>query len=92
MDLRDVLVNKVEGSLHNIKLKYHYDQMTRVVEASYDYYYARLENTPFTIGIAIPHEYGNYTLEVGDEISKNKHTGLNLTSFFNGKWKIHPKW
>lgn len=92
MDLREALVNDVEGSLHNIKLKYHYDNMTRIVEASYDYYYTRLENTPFTIGIAIPHGYGNYTLDVGDEISKNQHTGLNLTSFFNGKWKIHPKW
>lgn len=86
------MVDGEEGILHNIKLKYHYDDMKRVFESTYDYYFTPIENTPFTIAISIPRKYGNYSLEVGDEINRNKHTGLNLTSFFHGKWKIHPKW
>ncbi|VEN50274.1 unnamed protein product, partial [Callosobruchus maculatus] len=90
--LRQDMVDGKESSLRKVKLKYHYDDMKRVYESAYDYYYTPLENTPFTIGIGIPHVYGNYTLEVENEILRNKHTGINLTSFFNGKWKIHPKW
>nr|CAI5832359.1 unnamed protein product [Callosobruchus analis] len=90
--LRQDMVDGKESSLRKVRLKYHYDDMKRVYESAYDYYYTPLENTPFTIGIGIPHVYGNYTLEVENEILRNKHTGINLTSFFNGKWKIHPKW
>lgn len=66
--------------------------MKRISEQNYDYYYTPIAETPFTIGIAIPNKYGNYSLEVGDEIQRNKYTGENLTSFFIGKWKVHPKW
>ncbi|KAJ8926857.1 hypothetical protein NQ314_020708, partial [Rhamnusium bicolor] len=90
--LREDLVHRKEGNMHNILLSYHYDNMKRISEEYFDYYYTPLEETPFTIGIAIPNKYGNYSLEVGDEIQRNRHTGENLTSFFNGKWKIHPKW
>nr|XP_023018198.1 voltage-dependent calcium channel subunit alpha-2/delta-3-like [Leptinotarsa decemlineata] len=92
MKLRQAMVDGANGSMRNIKLSYHYDDMRRVFEGVYDYYYTPIEDTPFTVGIAIPHKYGNYSLEVGDEILRNKHTGENLTSFFTGKWKIHPKW
>ncbi|KAJ8923671.1 hypothetical protein NQ315_010251, partial [Exocentrus adspersus] len=92
-NLRQALVDGKEGSLHNIKLSYHYDDMKRISEEYFDYYYTPLEGTPFTIGIAIPNKYGNFSLEVGDEIQRNRHTGENLTELFSGsKWKIHPKW
>lgn len=80
------------GSLPNITLKYHYDNYKRVAEETYDYYYTHLNKTPFSIAIAIPSGYGHYSLDVGDEIQTNRHTGENLTSFFIGKWKVHPKW
>ncbi|KAH1023063.1 hypothetical protein HUJ04_012343 [Dendroctonus ponderosae] len=91
-ELRSYLVNGSEGSMHNIILKYHYDDNRRVSEETYDYYFSDLPETPFSLAIAIPSRYGNYSLDVGDEIQKNRHTGENLTSFFRGKWKIHPKW
>lgn len=91
-NLRQALVDGKEGSLHNISLSYHYDDMKRISEENFDYYYTPIAETPFTIGLAIPNKYGNYSLEVGDEIQRNKYTGENLTSFFNGKWKVHPKW
>ncbi|XP_050314847.1 voltage-dependent calcium channel subunit alpha-2/delta-3 [Anthonomus grandis grandis] len=90
--LRAGLVNAVEGSLHNVILKYHYDDNRRVSEETYDYYYTALTNTPFSLALAIPNLYGNYSLDVGDQIQKNRHTGENLTSFFKGKWRVHPKW
>lgn len=91
-ELRSALVNGSEGSFHNIVLNYHYDDNRRVSEEGYDYYYTYLTDTPFSLAIAIPARYGNYSLDVGDQIQKNRHTGENLTSFFKGKWKVHPKW
>ncbi|KAJ8953279.1 hypothetical protein NQ318_015861 [Aromia moschata] len=98
--LRQALVDGEEGSMLNVKLSYHYDNRKRISEEYFDYYYTPLEKTPFTMCIAVPstvsyihsNAYGNYTLEVGDEIQKNRHTGQNFTTFFNGKWKIHPRW
>ncbi|CAG9759535.1 unnamed protein product [Ceutorhynchus assimilis] len=90
--LRAALVNGSEGSLHNVILKYHYDDNRRFSEEAYDYYFSHLTGTPFSLAIAIPNRYGNYSLDVGNQIQKNRHTGENLTSFFKGKWKVHPKW
>lgn len=90
--LRQALVDGVSGSLHGVPLKYHYDNMRRIAEEEYDYYFEPLEQTPFSIGIALPNNYGNVSLDVGDEIHKNRFTGVNLTDFFVGNWKIHPKW
>lgn len=93
LELREHLVNGTTGSLYNITLKYHYDDNRRVSKESYDYYFAPLLNTPFSIGLALPSTYGKHTLEVGDEIQKNKHTGIAIESFFEGtNWKVHPKW
>ncbi|XP_066247388.1 voltage-dependent calcium channel subunit alpha-2/delta-3 isoform X3 [Euwallacea similis] len=92
LQLRSALVGGLEGSIHNILLSYHFDDNRRVSEETYDYYYTHLDKSPFSLAIAIPNRYGNYSLDVGDEIQKNRHTGENLTSFFKGKWKVHPKW
>ncbi|XP_066155401.1 voltage-dependent calcium channel subunit alpha-2/delta-3 isoform X2 [Euwallacea fornicatus] len=92
LQLRSALVDGLEGSIHNILLNYHFDDNRRVSEETYDYYYTHLDKSPFSLAIAIPNRYGNYSLDVGDEIQKNRHTGENLTSFFRGKWKVHPKW
>ncbi|KAL1493158.1 hypothetical protein ABEB36_011269 [Hypothenemus hampei] len=91
-ELRSALVNGLEGSFDNIVLKYHYDDTRRISEELYDYYYTHLTDTPFSLGLAIPNRYGKYSLNVGDEIGKYNFTGENLTLFFTGKWKIHPKW
>ncbi|XP_057657497.1 voltage-dependent calcium channel subunit alpha-2/delta-3 [Diorhabda carinulata] len=92
LQLRQYLVDGKNGSISNITLRYHYDNMRRVFQAKYDYYFSPIEKTPFTLGIALPHGYGMYSLDVGDQIMRNKHTGENLTSFFTGKWKVNRKW
>lgn len=93
LKLRKAMVDGETGNIQNITLRYHYDNMKRVFESKYDYYFTPINGTPFTMGLAIPHGYGMFTLEVGDEIMRNKHTGENLTSFFTGnKWRVNPKW
>lgn len=93
LELRSLLVNGSTGTLENITIKYHYDHMRRISIEEYDYYFSPLENTPFTLALAIPKQHGRYFLKVGDEIGRNRHTGNNLTDFFSGNnWKIHPKW
>lgn len=91
-ELRDALVNGLTGSMENITIKYHYDDMRRVSKEVYDYYFTPLNNTPFSIGLAFPRTYGHYSLKVEDVIKKYKHTGIKLIDFFKGNWKIHPKW
>lgn len=91
--LRSALVKGINGSLTDIPLKLHFDDMRRISKQKYDYYFAPLERTAFSIGIALPNTFGKYFLKVDDEIKKNKHMGVNITDFFEGKnWKIHPKW
>lgn len=90
--LRHSLVFGEEGAIFNVKLKYHYDDNRRVAEEYYDYYFAPLDGSPFSLAIAIPNRYGNYTLDVGDEIQRNRHLNQNLLDYFFGKWKVHPKW
>lgn len=91
--LRFNLVDGNKGSLHNVSIVYHYDNMRRVTREKYDYYFSPIKSTPFSIAFAIPTRFGNYSLHVGDEISRNRHTGAKITDFFQGSnWKIHPKW
>lgn len=93
LELREKLIIGAKGSMHNITLKYHFDDNRRISKEPYDYYFAPLNDTPFSIGIAVPSTYGKYYIEVGDQITKNKHTGIKIESFFNGSnWKVHPKW
>lgn len=42
---------------------------------------------------ALPHDYGNTWIKVGDEIQRNTYTKVNISDFFVGEnWKIHPEW
>uniref|UniRef100_A0A1B0CC93 Voltage-dependent calcium channel alpha-2/delta subunit conserved region domain-containing protein n=1 Tax=Lutzomyia longipalpis TaxID=7200 RepID=A0A1B0CC93_LUTLO len=76
-----------------IPVRFHYDKMRRVSQEVQDYYFAPLANTPFSLGLALPHDYGNTWIKVGDEIKRNQHMGINISDFFVGEnWKVHPDW
>ncbi|XP_037048766.1 voltage-dependent calcium channel subunit alpha-2/delta-3 [Bradysia coprophila] len=93
MKLREDLVNNVEGKMLNISVKFHYDNMRRISQETYDYYFAPLPNTPFSLGLAIPSGYGNTWIKVGDEVKRNLHLGVNMSRFFMGEnFKVHPEW
>lgn len=67
--------------------------MRRLSQETYDFYYAPLPNTPFSLGLAIPSGYGNTWIKVGDEVRRNLHMGVNMSDFFVGdNWKVHPEW
>lgn len=43
--------------------------------------------------IALPADYGNTWIKVGDVIKENKFTKINISDYFVGEnWKIHPDW
>lgn len=93
LKLRDAMVGDSESSMLGLGVRFHYDHMRRISREKQDYYFAPLPNTPFSLGIVLPHSYGNTWIKVGDEIKRNQHLGLKVVDFFKGdNWKVHPKW
>uniref|UniRef100_A0A182WHK4 VWFA domain-containing protein n=1 Tax=Anopheles minimus TaxID=112268 RepID=A0A182WHK4_9DIPT len=93
LELRQHLVDSQFGNMTTLPVRFHYDKMRRVSLEYQDYYYAPLENTPFSLGLVLPHDYGSTWIKVGDEIKRNQHMGLNISDFFMGdNWKVHPDW
>ncbi|XP_055640550.1 voltage-dependent calcium channel subunit alpha-2/delta-3 isoform X1 [Toxorhynchites rutilus septentrionalis] len=91
--LREQLVFSKFGQMLKVPVRFHYDKMKRVSLEYQDYYYAPLENTPFSLGLVLPHDYGDTWIKVGDEIKRNQHMGINISDFFVGEnWKVHPDW
>lgn len=85
--------NQSEGSILNVSVRFQYDKMRRVSEEVYDYYFARLNSTPFTLGLAIPSTYGQTFIKVGHEIQNNINANVNMSELFLGQnWKVHPDW
>ncbi|XP_064542057.1 voltage-dependent calcium channel subunit alpha-2/delta-3 isoform X1 [Drosophila montana] len=93
LNLRSAMVHHEANEFRDIPVKFHYDKMRRVSEEKQDYFFAPLPNTPFTLGIVMPSEYGKTWIKVGDEVDKNKHMKVNISEFFIGEnWKVHPDW
>ncbi|KAL5289197.1 CACNA2D4.2 family protein [Megaselia abdita] len=89
---RDMVLHR-RGHIDAIPVKFHYDKMRRVAEVKQDYYYGPIDNTPFSMGFALPSEYGQTWIKVGEEVKKNLHMNINISSYFKGdNWKIHPDW
>ncbi|XP_037958547.1 voltage-dependent calcium channel subunit alpha-2/delta-3 [Teleopsis dalmanni] len=93
LELRSAMVRYQTGEFKDISVKFHYDKMRRVSEEKQDYFFAPLPNTPFSLGIVLPSEYGKTWIKVGEEVLKNIHMKVNISEFFVGEnWKIHPEW
>lgn len=77
----------------NVSVKFHFDKIRRISQEKYDYYYAPLPNTPFSLGLAIPTGYGNTWIRVSNEVERNLRDHINMSDFFVGEnWKVHPEW
>ncbi|KAL7739974.1 hypothetical protein ACLKA6_007481 [Drosophila palustris] len=93
LNIRRSMVHNEAKEFKDISVKFHYDRMRRVSEEKQDYFFAPLPNTPFTLGIVMPSDYGKTWIKVGDEVDKNKHMKVNISEFFIGEnWKVHPDW
>ncbi|XP_050440544.1 voltage-dependent calcium channel subunit alpha-2/delta-3 isoform X2 [Adelges cooleyi] len=89
LELRREMIEQREGETQ-MKVKNHLDNMRRVTTRKYKYFYHPIEDTPFTLGIALPEGYGMYEVLGEEEI---KLTQFNITEYFKGKhWKVHPDW
>lgn len=91
--LRRLALNHTIEMKLGVPVRFHYDKMRRVSEESYDYYFAPLPSTPFTLGLAIPSTYGQTMIKVRDEVQNNIRMGMNMSDLFRGdNWKVHPDW
>lgn len=93
LELRKNLVESKIGKILKVPIRFHYDKKRRIAESFQDFYFHPLPHTPFSLGLALPHEYGNTWIKVGDEIKRNQHMSINISDFFIGEnWKVHPDW
>jgi len=91
-NMRKNMVDQLEGE-EQMMVKVHLDDMKRVTIRQQDYFYHTISNTPFTLGIAFPSEYGKYRVSGGMEINQNKNANFDPTTTFAGdNWKLHPDW
>lgn len=100
--LREAMVGGSEEEMLDVKVKFHYDDIRRVGTEKRDFYISPLPDTPFSIGIAVPSDYGHYQIAVGDEVQKSFHQGNPLDRYFKDKpgkedakereWSIRPDW
>ncbi|CAH0592660.1 unnamed protein product [Chrysodeixis includens] len=94
--LRQNLVDGVDGHMKDVKVLYHYDNMRRIARVSHDYFFNKLEGTPFSMGISLPKGYGDTELELKEnplEAKQGKElTGLNVTDYFRFSYRVHPDW
>ena len=70
-NIRKEMVDQKEGE-GRMKVKVHMDNMKRVTVREQDYFYYSIENTPFTLGIALPDKYGKFRVEGGKELNNNE--------------------
>lgn len=59
------------------------------------YYWTEIKDTPFTLVVTYPDQYGQHRLQTRseDEIHRINAKNINVLNFFSGpNWKIHPDW
>ncbi|XP_030369817.1 voltage-dependent calcium channel subunit alpha-2/delta-3 isoform X2 [Scaptodrosophila lebanonensis] len=94
LTIRDSIINQSTGSKWML-VKNHFDEMKRVARIKRQYYWNAIKNTPFTLVISYPEQYGVSRLAIRTEqdIHRISIKGSNIRSFFDGnRWKIHPDW
>ncbi|XP_023935814.1 voltage-dependent calcium channel subunit alpha-2/delta-3 [Bicyclus anynana] len=94
--LRENLVNAREGSMMEVEVLYHYDNMRRIARVKHDYFFNKLEGTPFSMGISLPMGYGDTELMLKDNPLEAKQgqelVGVNVTTYFDFAYRVHPDW
>lgn len=92
-DLRGQMINSETGHKSHIPVLLPIDRLQRISLEYMDYYFARLPNTPFTLGLVLPSLYGNSAINAGDIIATEQKLGLNISENFSGSsWRVHPEW
>ncbi|KAK6642464.1 hypothetical protein RUM43_003966 [Polyplax serrata] len=93
LDLRLAVISQKENGSAYLTVKYHYDDMRRVGQLRRKYYYSPIENSPFTVVVAVPADYGNNRVDGEVELHRAHQGGEAILDLFHGKnWRIHPDW
>ncbi|XP_075975243.1 ca[2+] channel Muscle-specific alpha2/delta subunit isoform X2 [Anticarsia gemmatalis] len=94
--LRGKLVHGEDGSMEQVEVLYHYDNMRRISRVKHDYFFKPLSGTPFSMGISLPKGYGDTELLLKDNPLEAKQgkdlTGVNVTDYFKFSYRVHPDW
>lgn len=59
LQMRKYMINQMSG-MSVLPVRQHFDFMKRATRREQEYYYHRISNTPFSLGIAWPRAYGRY--------------------------------
>ncbi|KAK5638589.1 hypothetical protein RI129_012884 [Pyrocoelia pectoralis] len=96
IELRRNVVMQSRGHVM-FKVKTHLDDLRRVILNNRHYHYMGINNTPFSVVLALPDRYGfnriQYALD--DDIHRMRSNNMikgPVTQFFTGNWTIHPDW
>ncbi|GFY46451.1 hypothetical protein TNIN_133223 [Trichonephila inaurata madagascariensis] len=88
-EMKNSTINRRIG-WKKLPIKLHIDGMRRVVTRRNSYYYGPIENTPYSLVIALPEPYGQYRLSAQIEVKRRTE---NLQQYFkDDKWRVHPDW
>ncbi|XP_068083443.1 voltage-dependent calcium channel subunit alpha-2/delta-3 [Anabrus simplex] len=92
LKFRDEVIKQSTGS-KQFDVKYHFDKMKRAANITRRYFYTGIENTPFTLVIALPLPYGMYRIHGQQEIRLMMIQRRDALKYFKGNnWRIHPDW
>ncbi|XP_068206802.1 voltage-dependent calcium channel subunit alpha-2/delta-3-like isoform X2 [Palaemon carinicauda] len=90
---RDLVEQRAVETLQDVKV--HLDGMKRVVTRGQWYYTQKVDDTPFSLGIALPEKYGRYKVFGQIELSRaiqDPRSNRAMDHFSSGNWTLHPEW
>ena len=80
VQMRRDMVDQKEG-LARMTVKVPMDKMRRVTVCDQGYFYHQIPNSPFSLGIAVPREYGKYQVKGGIQLGDSDSVdGLFINS------------
>lgn len=93
--LRKEIIDQKTGN-KAMNTKYHMEDMKRVSRCKKHYYWTGISDSPFTLVVTIPENYGRHriTPPPTDDIHRLSLTSKNITArqYLSNKWSVHPDW
>ncbi|CAH2102256.1 unnamed protein product [Euphydryas editha] len=93
--LRKEIIDQKTGN-KIVNIKYHMEDMKRVSRGKRHYFWTGISDSPFTLVVSIPENYGRHRLThpPTDDIHRITLTSKNISErqYLSDKWSIHPDW
>lgn len=91
---KEIIDQKTGNKIMNVK--YHLEDMKRVSRGKKHYFWTGISDSPFTLVVAIPENYGRHriTPPPTDDIHRLSLTSKNISArqYLLDKWSVHPDW